>query len=142
MSLHLFTSGTDARYLQILEALERQLPGEPLHVYRSVDELLQASQALIGDQPLVLMVGQQAELETLVGIGEQLRRHRLVVVLQRAESAAVEMAHLLRPRVLFVEPAAPSEVAAVVAKMLSGGAGRPPRPEPRQLAQAAKGGRR
>lgn len=129
MGLHVYAKASSGTWLPLLEALERALIGVPLHIYRSISDLLAELPGQGGGPPVVLVVGEDQELDELVGARERLAALRLVVVLPDAAPASRAKGHRLHPRVLFSQPVVPAEVAAVVAKMLGGpkGGGQPAR---------------
>lgn len=123
MDLHVYARASSGTWLPLLEALEKALLGVPLHLYRRVTDLLAEVPSRGGGPPVVLVVGEDRELDELVDLRERLAGLRLVVVLPDSTPAARAKGHRLHPRVLFSQPVSPGEVAAVVVKMFSGGKG-------------------
>jgi hypothetical protein len=119
MSLHFFSTSSDGGWIPILQELELLIGVMTIHLHRNIRDLLEATRQNQQGRPVILMVGDDDELDGLLAAEPLLRGQRLVLVLHDSSTAALFKGHALRPRVLFSPPVEPAEIAQVVAKMLA-----------------------
>jgi len=103
----------------IEEGLSTLVSGERLEVYRSIEDLSNRLHRLLDrDAIAILQVRAKEELLDLVSISDLLQDVRIILLLPDREDETISLAHRLRPRFLSYTNADPSDVFAVLSKML------------------------
>jgi len=119
MQLLIYASPFNAagrQVLHIIRSMHHGLQSVYLHSIEDLEAHLKQPARL--PELIVLIPGDQGEVEALIAIGHLLRDARVVLVLPDDNRSAISKAHLLRPRFVGHADGNPTHLNAVICKML------------------------
>ncbi len=99
MSLIVYLSGTKESNDKLMRVIGEAIPGAPLEIFTSIDELTERLRQPFQDVSFaILYAASRAELMEIVFLEKILSGLRLVLILQDQDQEIMEKAHMLRPR--------------------------------------------
>ena len=120
MGLHFYADEASGRGEAVRRALDAVISAECLWVHRSLVSLATQLRRKTRNDPAVVVVSSDQEMEALVALAEDLWDRRILLVVHDDAPGTIRRGHTVRPRILLCPQEDPRLVAAVAARMLEG----------------------